>query len=367
MSKLFKKLWLVPVRRRRCRGSCCCCCYLHLGSDGFDRKRASLGGGKLVAHGVLDLAAEGNLDGHLVKGAGFEGIGIELASHGVIVGAVTTQEGLDGGNNLQNKSVCVCGSSHGIVVGAVTAQEPRWVGSSGGREGDGGVAQVVVSRPMDLVVGSNKGFGKEGLFLLGGIAGTYALEDDGRIEDGHEVVGSASVLVLGFLLFVGIEADGAGLGGGKVLGSLGGLDLVAKADLEFGGGILLAEAGTVVGDGGHQERVGAHGIVIGTVAAQKSDGCLDLKDVGRSISSSHGVVVGAVAAQKAVGALEIDGVGAGHVVADLPVDVIVGSNEGLSNEFHVLSGGFTNGSLEDDLTIQNLAVVLGDCLLEAEG
>jgi hypothetical protein len=351
----------VPARRRHC-------CGCDLGNDGFDRKRASLGGRKLVADGVLDLAAEGNLDGLLVKGTGVEGFRIELASHGIVIGAVATQEGLDGGDDLQNKSVGVCSASHGIVVGAVTAQETRWVGSGGGRKGDDGVAQVVVGRPVDFVVGRNKGLGEEGLFLLGGIAGTDALEDDGRIEDGHEVVGSTGVLVLCVLLFVGIEADGAGLGGGKVLGSLGGFDLVAKVDLELGGRFLLAEAGAVVGDGGHQERLGAHGVVVGAVAAQKSDGSLDLKDIRGSSSSPHGVVVGAVAAQKAVGALEIDGVGPGHVMANLPVDVVVGSDEGLSDKFHVLGGGFADGSLEDDLAIQkSVVVVLGDGLLEAEG
>ncbi|VEU42881.1 unnamed protein product [Pseudo-nitzschia multistriata] len=333
-------------------------------SHRLDRNRARLGGSQLFADGVLEFLAEGNLDGLFVSGAGVEGADVELASHGVVVGAVAAQEGLYGTHNVQDEGVGVPGggrgSPHRVVVGAVAAQEPFGAGGSG--KGNLGTGQVVVGPPVHVVVGGNKGLGEDGLLLPGGIAGTHPLQDDGRVHGGDLVGGGRDPLVAPRLLAVDVEADGAGLGGTEVPRCTPGRpDLVAEADLELGGGILPAEPGAVVGHGRHQERVRAHGVVVGAVAAQKPDGGFDLEDTGGS-GSSHGVVVGAVAAQETVGSLEIHGVASSHVVTGFPVDVVVGGNEGLSDELHVFGGGFTNGSLEDDLAVEDLAVVGVDAI-----
>jgi len=329
--------------------------------DGFDGQRARLGRSEFGRRGLLEFLAKGYLDGLFVESVGSQDGGIELASHGVVVGTVVAQEGFDGCHNVKDQSVGVANlASHGIVVGAVVAEKSTGVG--GGHEGNLGVTQIVVGTPVNVIVGGHKSLGQNSLFaLVDLLVSGDTLEDDGGVEGGNLLVRYLDVLVRFDGLVVGIETNRTGLGGGQVCRSLCGLDTVAKVDLEFGRGILLAETGTVVGDGGHEHRVGrsTHGIVVGAVVAQESDGGLDGKDVGAegSYRSSHRIIVGAVVAQKAIGTLEIDRVRTGHVVADLPVDVVVGSHQSLADEFEVFSGRSSLGTLEDDFTVEETVVI----------
>ena len=84
---------------------------------------------------------------------------------------------------------------------------------------------------------------------------------------------------------------------------------------------------------------------------------LDGEDIGVSVCSTHGVVIGAVVAQEAVRSLVVDGVGAGHVVTDLPVDIVVGSNESLTNELQVFGRGVSGSTFEDNFTVEEAIVV----------
>ena len=52
--------------------------------------------------------------------------------------------------------------------------------------GDKGVGQVVVSLPVNIVVGGHKGLGEDGPFLRGVLAGTDTLQDESRFEIRNE-------------------------------------------------------------------------------------------------------------------------------------------------------------------------------------
>jgi len=75
-----------------------------------------------------------------------------------------------------------------------------------------------------------------------------------------------------------------------------------------------------------------------------------------------------VTTHPAIGPLEINSVLPSHIMSNFPVNIVVGSNKSFSDEIHVFGCGFTNGTLEDDFTIKDFAIVVGgDCLGDTKG